>query len=107
MPPILTLDIFSMSRIDISTTTLADQGHGLDFHEAQITPNDTALVLVYRLYEEENLLSGVVQEINVTSGEAIFTWDSRDHIDPEECYAGRTDAAWDYIVSLYPFAPSS
>lgn len=40
----------------------------------------------------------MVQEINITTGQALFTWDSRDHVDPADCFANRTEGLWDYIV---------
>lgn len=77
------------------STSLADQGDRVDFHEFQITPEDTALILVYQ--ERDDVISGIVQEINITSKQALFTWNSLDHISPSDCFADRTDEPWDWI----------
>ena len=67
-------------------------GHGLaaDLHEIVITPQDTALVTIYKRVTT-NLsrlggpakgvaLSGVVQEIDIPSGRVLFEWSSIDHV---------------------------
>ncbi|ESK87429.1 hypothetical protein Moror_11649 [Moniliophthora roreri MCA 2997] len=82
------------------------------------TVNNTALSATYRLRTTDLTAHGgsssgwiydsVVQELNVTSGHAIWTWKASNHIDPEECmntYAWRTysqtgddhDTAWNYF----------
>lgn len=44
------------------------------------------------------------QEIDIATGEALFTWRSLDHVDPHECYASPQQTsttptlAWDYFV---------
>ncbi|KAI4525730.1 hypothetical protein K525DRAFT_190844 [Schizophyllum commune Loenen D] len=50
------------------------------------------------------IASAVVQEINITSNEVLFTWDSLDHVDPADCYyplpeGSGTNAShpWDYF----------
>ncbi|EEB92766.1 hypothetical protein MPER_08678 [Moniliophthora perniciosa FA553] len=89
-----------------------------DFHETDITVNNTALLAAYQLRTMDLTAYGgsssgwiydsVVQELNVTSGQAIWTWKAGDHIDPGECtdfYAWGTynqtgdvhDTAWDYF----------
>jgi hypothetical protein len=67
-------------------------GHGLsaDLHEIFISPQDTALITVYKPVTT-NLsrvggpakgvaLSGVVQEIDIPSGRVLFEWSSIDHV---------------------------
>ncbi|KAK7047116.1 hypothetical protein VNI00_006781 [Paramarasmius palmivorus] len=50
------------------------------------------------------ILDGVVQEIDITSGKAIWTWKSSEHVDPGDCYYPVGDFgkesggnAWDYF----------
>ncbi|AAW45977.1 hypothetical protein CNBJ2300 [Cryptococcus deneoformans B-3501A] len=92
-------------------------GSGIDFHEFVLTDKDTVLATVY-IKEQYNLsswnvttedgtsgwiLGGAFEEIDVATGEALFSWKSLDHIDPSECYndPGSTgvaeSSAWDYF----------
>ncbi|GAW08167.1 hypothetical protein LENED_010213 [Lentinula edodes] len=84
-----------------------------DFHEARITTNNTGLMTAYYTREYDlspyggpssgYLFDSVFQELNITSGETLFTWYASDHVDPSECYnaigtgGGSTDEAWDYF----------
>ncbi|RXK36052.1 hypothetical protein M231_06700 [Tremella mesenterica] len=97
------------------STTLVNQTN--DFHEFQITTNDTALITIYAAEQYDLssfnvtttdgsqgwLLNCYFQEINIATGEAIFTWASLDHVDPSMGYAapGSTgvseDEPWDYF----------
>jgi hypothetical protein len=60
-----------------------------DFHEFVVTPQDTALITVYRRHSGVDLsavggpshgyiTSGVVQEIDIATGQLLFEWDSWD-----------------------------
>ncbi|OXM76964.1 hypothetical protein C364_05475 [Cryptococcus neoformans Bt63] len=92
-------------------------GSGIDFHEFVLTDKDTVLATVY-IKEQYDLsswnvttedgtsgwiLGGAFEEIDVATGEALFSWKSLDHIDPRECYndPGSTgvaeSSAWDYF----------
>ncbi|KAJ4473862.1 ASST-domain-containing protein [Lentinula aciculospora] len=84
-----------------------------DFHEARITTNNTGLMTAYYIRDFDlspyggpssgYLFDSVFQELNITSGEPLFTWYASDHVDPSECYdaigtgGGSTDEAWDYF----------
>ncbi|KAJ4476163.1 ASST-domain-containing protein [Lentinula lateritia] len=86
-----------------------------DFHEARITTNNTGLMTAYYTREYDlspyggsssgYLFDSVFQELNITSGETLFTWYASDHVDPSECYnaigtgGGSTDEAWDYFAT--------
>jgi Arylsulfotransferase (ASST) len=87
-------------------------GHGLagDIHEFLITPQDTALITVYRELpydlrpwggaEQGTVDEGIVQEIDIATGRVLFEWRSADHVDPSESYAPLpedTSEAWDYF----------
>ncbi|RRO16749.1 hypothetical protein EIL87_12695 [Saccharopolyspora rhizosphaerae] len=67
-----------------------------DLHEFIITPQDTALVLAYREVRVDTtpvggqpnskVLEGVVQEIDIASGELLFEWNSLQHIGLDESF---------------------
>lgn len=76
-------------------------GRGLalsDMHELKIVDGDRVLITVYqpKQYDLEKfgipaakgwVMSGVFQEINMTSGKVLFEWSSLDHIPLSETYA--------------------
>src|SRR5215218_6861376 len=72
-------------------------GRDGDHHEFLISPQDTALITIYSPVtrdlssigglENDKLWQGIVQEIDIESGEVIFEWDSLDHVGLEESYA--------------------
>ncbi|KAF9260926.1 hypothetical protein L218DRAFT_871237 [Marasmius fiardii PR-910] len=84
-----------------------------DFHEAQITSNNTGLMdaYQYRIMDLSSyggpssgwILDGVAQEVDIETGNALWTWKASDHVDPGDCYNplgdGGTsiDNAWDYF----------
>lgn len=48
------------------------------------------------------ILDGVAQEIDITTGRAVWTWSALDHVHPSQCYvppgnSGSRDAPWDYF----------
>jgi hypothetical protein len=78
------------------TRVRAGNGYRGDHHEFLITPEDTALLTVY---SEEGMdlspvggpvdgtvLDGIVQEVDVETGEVLFEWHSLDHVGLEESY---------------------
>jgi hypothetical protein len=109
---------------DSSYRTIAtvNAGHGLtaDLHEIVISPQNTALVTVYKPVTA-NLsrlggpakgvaLSGVVQEIDIPSGRVLFEWSSIDHVpvtDAVVSFAGGTSKApFDYFhINSISIAP--
>ncbi|KIK62498.1 hypothetical protein GYMLUDRAFT_84423 [Collybiopsis luxurians FD-317 M1] len=84
-------------------------------HELEITSNKTAIMVAYppqaanlSAYggpENGYIADGVVQEVDITTGRALFTWRASEHVDPGECYAAMGDATgkgtreypWDYF----------
>jgi hypothetical protein len=93
----------------IATVQTPDAGESLDLHEFLITPAGTALVISFREapYDltpvggpaDGMVIDGVVQEIDIQTGQAILNWHSVDHVPVEETdidYQGST-AAFDYI----------
>jgi hypothetical protein len=71
-----------------------------DLHEFLISPRNTAYLTAYRRTTTDltaagglskgNVLSGVVQEIDIATGKLLFSWDSLDHVDPTASYVKPT-----------------
>ena len=67
-------------------------GNGLaaDDHECLITPQNTALILAYTTAQadlrsiggpqNQTVINGVVQEIDIATGKVLFQWNSEDHV---------------------------
>ncbi len=95
-------------------------GNGLkgDHHEFLITPQDTALITIYNKVGMDlssvggpvdgTVLDGIVQELDIESGEVIFEWHSLEHVGLEESYyqpSPELESAFDYfhINSVDPY----
>ncbi|MGH3214079.1 MAG: arylsulfotransferase family protein, partial [Streptosporangiaceae bacterium] len=88
-------------------------GNGLmpDMHEFNLTDQGTALVDAYRVHTADlsplggkskgTIVSGVVQEIDVATGDIVFEWDSFDHVpvtETKDAFFGGTPAnPFDYF----------
>ncbi|MFR9729749.1 arylsulfotransferase family protein [Saccharopolyspora sp. MS10] len=67
-----------------------------DMHEFVLTPRDTALVIVYAEVRADTtpvggaanakVLEGVVQEIDIATGDLLFEWRSLEHVAVEESF---------------------
>jgi Arylsulfotransferase (ASST) len=67
-----------------------------DMHEFLITPEDTALLPIYNKVatdlssvggpKDGSVVEGVVQEVDIETGEVLFEWHSLDHVPLEESY---------------------
>jgi hypothetical protein len=101
--------IFDHSYREIARVR-AGNGYEGDHHEFLITPEDTALITIYSKVQRDLsgvggpvdgvVLDGIVQEIDIESGEVLFEWHSLDHIGLEESlYEPPPDlnAAFDYF----------
>jgi hypothetical protein len=74
----------------------AGNGFTGDLHEFLITPGDTALLTAYARVpadlspvggtEGGAAWDGIVQELNIETGEVLFEWHSLDHVGIEESY---------------------
>ena len=74
----------------------AGNGYEGDHHEFLITARDTALIVIYGQARGDlsavggaadgAVLEGVIQEIDMESGEVLFEWHSLDHVGFEEAY---------------------
>ncbi|KAK1229943.1 hypothetical protein PQX77_006972 [Marasmius sp. AFHP31] len=66
-----------------------------DFHDTQITSDNTGLVVAYQEKAMDLtrfngpssgwILDGVAQEVNITSGQALWTWKASEHVDFSDC----------------------
>jgi hypothetical protein len=84
--------------------------HGADLHECLLTPQGTALIIVYNpirweltaagVAVEGTALDGVIQELDVETGRVVFEWHSLDHIALDEAYGEQPkdlNVPWDYF----------
>src|SRR5829696_6756701 len=75
----------------------AGNGYFGDHHEFLISPQDTALIPIYNPVpwdlssigglKNDKLWQGIVQELDIESGEVLFEWHSLDHVGLDETYA--------------------
>ena len=88
-------------------------GNGLmpDMHEFNLTDQGTALVDAYRVHTADlsplggkakgTIVSGVVQEIDIATGDIVYEWDSFDHVPVTETkddfFGGTPDTPFDYF----------
>jgi hypothetical protein len=101
--------IFDHSYREIARFGAAN-GYEGDHHEFLITPEDSALITIYSKVPMDLsgvggpvdgvVLDGIVQEIDIQSGELLFEWHSLEHVGLEESlYEPPSDleAAFDYF----------
>src|SRR5215218_5384115 len=75
----------------------AGNGYFGDHHEFLITPQDTALIPIYNPVpwdlssigglKNDRVWQGIVQELDIESGEVLFEWHRIDHVGLDETYA--------------------
>src|ERR671920_2496 len=88
--------IFDHSYREIARLS-AGNGHNGDHHEFLISPQDTALILIYSPVLRDlssigglkngRVWQGIVQEIDIETGEVLFEWHSIEHVGLDESYA--------------------
>ncbi len=101
-------------------TVSAGDGLEADLHEFVISPQDTGLVTAYRPVTTDLsrlggptqgvALSGVVQEIDISSGRVLFEWSSLDYVPVTDTYVsfsgGTAAAPFDYFhINSISIAP--
>ena len=74
----------------------AANGYNGDHHEFLISPQDTALITIYNAVprdltsvggsRDSVAIQGIVQELDILTGEVLFEWRSLDHVALEETY---------------------
>jgi hypothetical protein len=92
----------------VATVQAGNGLHG-DIHEFLVTPEDTALITVYREMpydltpwggaKQGKIDEGVLQEIDIATGRVLFEWHSAAHVDPAESYEPlpKDESPWDYF----------
>src|SRR5580704_16482653 len=91
-------------------TVNAGNGLSADGHEFLITPWNTALILSYTTAtanltsiggaDDQTVINGVVQEIDIASGKVLFQWNSADHVpfrDSEQPLPASAGTPWDWF----------
>lgn len=78
------------------TRVQAGNGYKADMHEFLITPESTGLLTIYDHLpmdlssvggiEDGTVVEGIIQEIDIETGEVLLEWHSLDHVDLEESY---------------------
>ena len=87
--------IFDSSYRKIASFTAAN-GYNGDHHEFLISPQDTALITIYNAVphdlssvggsKDSLAIQGIVQELDINTGEVLFEWRSIDHVGLDETY---------------------
>jgi hypothetical protein len=90
----------------------AGNGYTGDHHEFLITPNDTALITIFNPVQADLssvggprdgvVLEGIVQEIDIETGEVLFEWHSLDHVGLAESYRKPPEASRWPFGFLFP-----
>jgi hypothetical protein len=91
-------------------TVNAGNGLSADGHEFLITPWNTALILSYTTATanltsiggpaDQTVINGVVQEINIATGQVLFQWNSEDHVpfsQSEQPLPASASTPWDWF----------
>jgi hypothetical protein len=88
--------IFDHSYREIARFS-AGNGYYGDHHEFLISPQDTALILIVNPVpwdlssigglKSDRVLQGIVQELDIESGEVLFEWHSLEHVGIDETHA--------------------
>jgi hypothetical protein len=91
-------------------TVNAGNGLSADGHEFLITPQNTALILSYTTATadltsiggaaDQTVINGVVQEIDVATGQVLFQWNSEDHVpfsQSEQPLPASASTPWDWF----------
>jgi Arylsulfotransferase (ASST) len=91
-------------------TVNAGNGLSADGHEFLITPWNTALILAYTTATadltsiggpaDQTVIDGVVQEINIKTGQVLFQWNSADHVPysaSENPLPASSSTPWDWF----------
>jgi outer membrane protein assembly factor BamB len=89
-------DYIYNDRYQQIATVRAGNGDATDFHEFLITPWNTALILAQTVTTanltsiggaaNQQVIDGIVQEIDIKTGQVLFQWDSADHVPYSDSY---------------------
>jgi hypothetical protein len=88
----------------------AGNGYSADGHEFLITPWNTALIVAYAMTTanltaiggpaDQAVIDGIVQEIDISTGQVLFQWNSADHVpyrDSETPLPASAGVPWDWF----------
>jgi hypothetical protein len=81
----------------------AGNGYTADLHEFTITPENTALITAYQPVEFSGggyhgvVQDGIVQEIDIPTGNVLFEWHALDHVWLRASYLPRSTNYYDYF----------
>jgi hypothetical protein len=91
-------------------TVKAGDGLSADGHEFLITPQNTALIVAYTTATadltsiggpaDQTVIDGVVQEINISTGQVLWQWNSADHVpysQSEQPLPASASTPWDWL----------
>jgi hypothetical protein len=102
-------DVIYNARYRQIATVKPANGYLSDFHEFLITPWNTALILADRigtanltslgLSAHQQVMDGVVQEIDIKTGKLLFQWVSSDHVPYSDSHAPMPQPGqpWDWF----------
>jgi hypothetical protein len=104
------VDYIYNTHYKLIATVKAGNGYSADGHEFLITPWNTALIISYKEETEDltsigaasdqDIIDGVVQEINIKTGKVLFQWDAAKEVpfsQSEEPLPAAADDAWDWF----------
>jgi Arylsulfotransferase (ASST) len=103
-------DYIYNDRYQQIATVQAGNGDATNFHEFLITPQNTALILADTVTTanltsiggspDQQVIDGIVQEIDIGTGRVLFAWNSADHVPYADSYTPRPSSAktpWDWF----------
>ena len=103
-------DYLYNDRYQKVATVRAGNGDATDFHEFLITPQNTALILADSVTtadltaiggpDDQRVIDGVVQEVDIGTGRVLFRWDSAAHVPYTDSYQPRPSSPstpWDWF----------
>ena len=102
-------DVIYNARYQQIATVKPANGYLPDFHEFLITPRNTALILTdtpgtanltsLGLSAHQQVINGVVQEIDIKTGKLLFQWDSAGHVPYSDSHAPMPQPGqpWDWF----------
>ena len=103
-------DYIYNDRYQQIATVRAGNGDATDFHEFLITPWNTALILADTTATanltsiggpaDQQVIDGIVQEIDISTGKVLFQWDSAGHVPYRDSHVPVPSSAnmpWDWF----------
>jgi Arylsulfotransferase (ASST) len=103
-------DYIYNDRYQPIATVNAGNGLSADGHEFLITPWNRALILSYTTAtadltsiggpDDQTVINGVVQEIDIATGKVLFQWNSEDHVpfsDSQQPLPASASTPWDWF----------